>query len=208
MANCCICNKKMGIFEGSPISIDKGLDSFAICGSCSSSINQIRAGEVDGYRKIKSYIETIANQDLKKYLLEISKELIEEDTIQNEREAELKKQQYEFAAQLQKIRMTTGYNFEGYRIMDYKSVISGECVLGTGFLSEFTASISDITGTNSNTFSNKLKDAKNVAMENMKRSCLQDGGNAIIGVDFDYITFSNNMIGVVANGTSVVIEKI
>ena len=34
------------------------------------------------------------------------------------------------------------------------------------------------------------------------------GGNAIIGVDFDYITFGNNMIGVVANGTSVVIEEI
>jgi uncharacterized protein YbjQ (UPF0145 family) len=33
------------------------------------------------------------------------------------------------------------------------------------------------------------------------------GGNAIIGVDFDYIMFSNNMIGVVANGTSVIIEE-
>ena len=34
------------------------------------------------------------------------------------------------------------------------------------------------------------------------------GGNAIIGVDFDYITFHGNMIGVVANGTSVIIEKV
>lgn len=32
------------------------------------------------------------------------------------------------------------------------------------------------------------------------------GGNAVIGVDFDYIVFGNNMIGVVANGTSVIIE--
>ena len=34
------------------------------------------------------------------------------------------------------------------------------------------------------------------------------GANAVIGVDFDYLTFSNNMIGVVANGTAVNIEKI
>ena len=33
------------------------------------------------------------------------------------------------------------------------------------------------------------------------------GGNAIIGVDFDYITFHGNMIGVVANGTSVILEE-
>lgn len=41
----------------------------------------------------------------------------------------------------------------------------------------------------------------------MKKSA-QNSGNAIIGIDFDYITFSNNMIGVVANGISVVVEKI
>ena len=32
--------------------------------------------------------------------------------------------------------------------------------------------------------------------------------NAIIGIDFDITTFSNNMIGVSANGTAVVVEKI
>lgn len=33
------------------------------------------------------------------------------------------------------------------------------------------------------------------------------GGNAIIGVDIDYTMFSNNIICVIANGTSVVIEE-
>ena len=35
----------------------------------------------------------------------------------------------------------------------------------------------------------------------------EKGGNAVIAIDFDYITFQNNMIGVIANGTSVVIER-
>ncbi len=32
--------------------------------------------------------------------------------------------------------------------------------------------------------------------------------NALIGVDFDITTFSNNIIAVSANGTAVVIKKI
>ncbi|HBC98311.1 MAG TPA: hypothetical protein DC053_01320 [Lachnoclostridium sp.] len=34
------------------------------------------------------------------------------------------------------------------------------------------------------------------------------GGNAIIGVDFDFFTLNNNMIAVSANGTSVIIEEL
>lgn len=33
------------------------------------------------------------------------------------------------------ILMTSGYNFEGYTISNYLGVYSGECALGTGFLS-------------------------------------------------------------------------
>ncbi len=103
--------------------------------------------------------------------------------------------------------LTTGYNFENYSIVAYKGVISGESVLGTGFLSEFSVSVSDLFGTESNTFSQKLNQAKETALGRMIEKSVAAGGNAIIGIDFDYITFSNNIIGVVANGTSVSIEK-
>lgn len=104
--------------------------------------------------------------------------------------------------------LTTGYNFDKYEIVDYKGVISGQVVLGTGFLSEFTASFSDFFGVKANLFSNKLEKAKDAAMERLIEKSLSIGGNAIIGVDFDYIMFQCNMIGVVANGTSVIVEKI
>ena len=42
----------------------------------------------------------------------------------------------------------------------------------------------------------------------MVEKSIDAGGNALIGVDFDYITFHGNMIGVVANGTSVIVEKL
>ena len=57
-------------------------------------------------------------------------------------------------------------------------------------------------------FADKLEVAKDSAIEKLKIKSAQKGGNAIIGVDFDYITFANNMVGVVANGTSVVIKKL
>lgn len=104
--------------------------------------------------------------------------------------------------------LTTGYNFERYRIVDYKGVISGETVLGTGFLSEFSSSLSDFFGTEASRFSNKLEKAKDAAKDRLIERSVSLGGNAIIGVDFDYIMFENNMVGVIANGTSVIIEEV
>lgn len=104
--------------------------------------------------------------------------------------------------------LTTGYDFSGYTITKYIGVVSGQVVLGTSFLSEFSAAFADFFGEQSNLFANKLETAKNAAIEKLITASADKGGNAIIGVDFDYITFHGNMIGVVANGTSVVIQEI
>ena len=84
----------------------------------------------------------------------------------------------------------------------------GEIVLGTGFYSELSASISDLLGTSSKTFEGKLSQAKRAAQEQMIINAMTLNANALIGVDFDITTFSNNIIAVSANGTAVVIEKI
>lgn len=94
-----------------------------------------------------------------------------------------------------------------YGEMPNKGIVSGEVVIGTGFISEFAADISDIFGAHSNTFAGKMIQAKEVALEKLIRNVLIEGGNAVIGVDFDYITFENNILGVSANGTAVVIQK-
>ena len=122
---------------------------------------------------------------------------------------EYKEQMYERKNNMYKVKshmLTTGYSFERYEILDYKGIISGQVVLGIGFLSEFTASLSDFFGTESKAFSDKLEEAKDAAMRKLIEKSVSVGGNAVIGVDFDYIVFGNNMIGVVANGTSVIIE--
>ena len=105
-------------------------------------------------------------------------------------------------------KLTTGYNFENHRITKYNGIVSGEVVLGTGFLADFKASFSDLFGTESKSYSNKLKEAKRLAIYDMITESLTLKGNAIIGITYNYVTFTGNMIGISVTGTSVNIEEI
>lgn len=104
-------------------------------------------------------------------------------------------------------KLTTGYNFENYHISEYNGVVSGEIVIGTGFLTDIKASISDLFGVESKSYSNKIKEAKCVALYDMISESIKLGGNAIIGITYNYVTFAGNMIGISVNGTSVNIEE-
>lgn len=104
--------------------------------------------------------------------------------------------------------VTSGFNFEGYRIVEYKGLVSGQVVIGTGVVEEVRAGISDVFGRESHAFAAKLDKAKELATRKLIMKSLELDSNAIIGIDFDYITFSHNMLGVSANGTSVMIEKV
>lgn len=103
--------------------------------------------------------------------------------------------------------ITSGYNFEGHKITDYLGFCSGECALGTGFLSSFGAGIADLLGTNSTMYEGKLNEARNHALNSLMSSAAALGANAIIAVDVDYTVFSADIVGVTANGTAVMIEK-
>lgn len=107
-----------------------------------------------------------------------------------------------------KVLMTTGFNFDGFSIDRYIGVFSGECALGTGFLSSLGSDISDILGTNSKSYTNKLRQAKDYALEQLQDQTINAGGNAIIGLSINYTMFSRDIIGVVANGTAVKIDEI
>lgn len=208
MANICTkCGKKVGVFSC-------GLDlkeSRVICSECASPIRDelssllYSANGLEVFNELKNSIleksEKLYDEVIKKDIENIINEKYASSHLSSHEEARIRK---EF---LENYMITTGYEFNGYKIIKYNGVISGQVVLGTGFLSEFTASFADFFGEESNKFAYKLETAKNAAVEKLIMKSADKGGNAIIGVDFDYITFHGNMIGVVANGTSVVIEE-
>lgn len=102
--------------------------------------------------------------------------------------------------------LTTSNSFEDYEVVEYFGVESGSVVLGTGFLSEISASLSDLNGSENNRMGNKIQEAKVSATNNLIENCIYAGGNAIIGVGYEMMTIGNNMIVVSANGTSVKIK--
>ncbi len=103
--------------------------------------------------------------------------------------------------------ITSGYNFEGYDIVSYLGHESVQVVLGTGIFSSFDASISDFLGTRSNAYEDKLNMAERVGKEKLVEKAKNSGGNAIIGLDIDYTTFTNDIIAVIVGGTIVKIER-
>lgn len=231
MANICdACGKKIGILDGRFELSDGGI----LCYKCSELIqnslikietNKENFEQLELIRnKVIDYCESCFDEKVTSRVIETidlkcgfgsskgyeERKLTHEEQKYADEQRRLKNEQYRREAELSKINhmVTTGYNFEGFRIVKYLEVISGEVVLGTGFLSEFSASLADFLGTGSEMFANKLDLAKKIAKDKLVSKSAMLGGNAIIGVDFDYITFSNNMIGVIANGTSVNVEKI
>ena len=99
--------------------------------------------------------------------------------------------------------LTTSNHFENYIIEDYCGIVSGECVLGTGFLSSIDASIADFLGISSTAYNEKLDSAKKTAISIVEKKASALGANAIIAIDVDYTSFSADLMGVVVNGTAV-----
>ena len=151
-----------------------------------------------GYIIDKNLFDDTVSEDKSYSMNEIAESIIKQENIQKVR----------FNEKLSQHLLTSGFNFEGFKIVKYINILSGETVIGTGFINELKASVSDSFGTESNAFSSKLESAKQSALNKLIAKSISLGGNALIGVDFDYITFFNNMIGVSANGTSVFIEKL
>lgn len=213
MANCGMCGKKMGLLENQ---YSEFQDDAGVCIQCHNTlktviypdiVNMVNEGQSDEaiMGSIKSKHASLVGNViyLEKYIEHILIKLrgIDPD---EEKRARL----YELQQKADSMKITSGYTYEGYKINEYIGMISGETVIGTGLFSEFLASIDDLYGMESNSFSGKMRKVKENALIKLKMHAATVGANAIIGVDFDYITFSSNMIGVSANGTAVVIEKV
>lgn len=212
---CKKCGKSIGIFSKDPFKFE---DNSCLCYECAEPISYnisclyYEKNETD-FSSLKQEILATAKEEYTQEIVNAIENkinaifhkvlFVDDSTEVSYRVTDMQQKKI-----LSAHKLTTGYDFEGYKIADYLGVVSGQTVLGTGFLSEFTASLADFFGEQSNKFADKLEQAKAAATEKMILKSYELGGNALIGVDFDYITFDSNMIGVVANGTSVVIEEL
>jgi uncharacterized protein YbjQ (UPF0145 family) len=105
--------------------------------------------------------------------------------------------------------LTTNF-IQGKRITDYLGLVSGESIVGANLLKDLFANIGDIVGGRSAAHEKALRQAKDIAIQEMTEQAKEMGANAVIGVSLDYETFGENgaMLMVSANGTAAVIEEV
>ena len=96
---------------------------------------------------------------------------------------------------------------EGKKITKYYGMVSGEAILGANIFKDFFAGIRDIVGGRSAAYEKELRQAKQIAINEMIDQANSFGANAIVGVDLDYETIGigsgGNMLMVSASGTAV-----
>jgi uncharacterized protein YbjQ (UPF0145 family) len=71
---------------------------------------------------------------------------------------------------------------------DYEilSMVTGQSTTGTGVISEFTSSFTDLFGVQSGRLNRKLKGGEDLCFAQLRKQTLDLGGNAVIATDIDY----------------------
>lgn len=153
-----------------------------------------------------------------------NQQLEREQVIREQEQARLAQERALEAARNKQIALanmliTSGFSFDGYRIVKYSGYISGDDAIEVprgrqGLLFNTTTKVSDA-------LMSSLVQIRRQALAELKEAAYDLGCNAVIGVDFDYITLDPETVnanggtlylpyvfGVTANGNAVVIEKI
>ena len=102
--------------------------------------------------------------------------------------------------------ITTTNTIEGKQITEYCGIVTGETIIGANIFRDFFASIRDIIGGRAGSYEKVLREAKDIALQEMSDQAAQRGANAVIGVDLDYETIGDSMLMVTASGTAVRFE--
>lgn len=105
--------------------------------------------------------------------------------------------------------MTTSNCIENGKIVDNLGIVSSHLVAGTGFLSDFVASLSDFFGGRSGTYKRQLESLYYDAMLELSDNARKLGANALIGVRIDIDNISGkgmSMFMITALGTAVLAD--
>ena len=157
-------------------------------------------------------VETEITSDFWRSLSNAQKEQHRNKFVEYCRKVEIENKQKKQA--MSHMLITSGFNFDGYRIVKYSGYISGDDAVTVSRGSSFTDG-----GVRDNLMASLVQIRRN-ALRELKEAAYDLGCNAVIGVDFDYITLdpqTANIAGgttyqpyvfcVTANGNAVIIEK-
>ena len=98
--------------------------------------------------------------------------------------------------------VTTTSGIQGKEIIEYIDIVNGEAImvqiLSAMYLLPFV-----MLSVACWCYESKLKDARDIAMGEMKELAKEKGANAIVGIDVDYEVVRDGMLMVAVSGTAV-----
>lgn len=101
------------------------------------------------------------------------------------------------------VTITTTDGVEGKRIVSYHGLVTGEAIVGANIFRDLFARVRDIVGGRAAGYEKALREAKDMALEELSQQAESLGANAVVGVDLDYEAIGQSMLMVSANGTAV-----
>lgn len=99
--------------------------------------------------------------------------------------------------------VTTTGSVEGKNISSYHGIVAGEAVMGTNFVRDFFARVTDTIGGRSGAYQKEIQKARGLAIEDMIEEANEAGANAIVGANMDVEVVGDSMLMVVVSGTAV-----
>lgn len=99
--------------------------------------------------------------------------------------------------------MTTTNTVEGRSVREYLGVVTGESILGANIGRDIGAMFRNVTGGRVSGYEKELRNARDIALQEMEQAAATLGADAIIGIDIDYETVGGQMLMVTSSGTAV-----
>ena len=99
--------------------------------------------------------------------------------------------------------ITTTNNFDGFKIVEYLDIVSGEAVMGANIFRDLSARVTDVIGGRSGHYEDKFREAKRLALDEIEEEAEHHGANAVVGVRVVYEMVRESMMMVSAFGTAV-----
>lgn len=102
--------------------------------------------------------------------------------------------------------VTTGFDFNGLKIVRYLGVVRGLTVRSRSIFGNIGAGFQSLAGGKISLYVELCEKAREEAFESMMQNAAQVGANAIIGMRYDANEVSDGITEVLAYGTAVIIQ--
>jgi len=102
--------------------------------------------------------------------------------------------------------LTTTSVVDGHQVKQYLGVVTGEAIMGANIVRDIFATVTDVVGGRSGAYETKLRQARDIALREMREEAEKLGANAVLGIDLDYEVIREGMLMVSASGTAARME--